>query len=65
MAESGQNLGKCEVLQCPGGEVHGAATFCRLVGAAVKRVEDPSPASVPSWTEMTVASVVAVLGLVL
>jgi tetratricopeptide (TPR) repeat protein len=65
MAESGQNLGKCEVLECPGGEVHGAATFCRLVGAAVKRVEDPSPASVPSWTEMTVASVVAVLGLVL
>jgi predicted Zn-dependent protease len=44
--------------------VHGAATFCRLVGARVKRVEDPSLASVPSWTEMT-ASAVVVLGMLL
>ena len=65
MAKRGQNLGKCKVLQCSWGEVHGGPTFCRLAGVPVKRVEGPSLASVASKTEMTAASAVAVLGLLL
>lgn len=45
--------------------MHGAATFCRLAGTPVKRVERPPLASVPSWTEMTAASAALVVGILL